>query len=182
MNKKKIVCFLIGYLLIGLGSIMYLFGTRMEKNDVIKINRIAKSVLAAWDDLSKGDYGELQYPFCVVDKNDEVLYQSGDAATDTTIEAIENGDLILPIKRENELLGTVIITTNPEENYQNTKKELLVVFSVIYLFLLGIMIYFYSFLQERHECHEIRNLRMQAGKYYCCKELIGVEKKAALSF
>jgi signal transduction histidine kinase len=136
MNAKKIVMILSTFFLFGC-ICAYSIDSFLpkEKNDIITINRIKKEVSNNWGSLMEGNYHNFHYPFCVLSRNDSILYQSSSKATDNINDALLNGDTILNIEQNEEIVGKVIITTNMTAAFRPMQRLLpLAIVAVFFIF------------------------------------------------
>lgn len=125
MKTKKIILFLILIFCTGcLFSFVVDNFKADNKNDMITINRIVQEVTNHWDSLEDANNPEFIYPFCVLSLEDTVLYQSSPKAVHSINDAVANGDVILNIEHNNEIVGKVIVTVNKALAFRPLQKSL----------------------------------------------------------
>ncbi len=125
MKTKKIILFLILIFFTGcLFSFVVDNFKADNKNDMITINRIVQEVTNHWDSLEDVNNPEFIYPFCVLSLEDTVLYQSSPKAVHSINDAVANGDVILNIEHNNEIVGKVIVTVNKALAFRPLQKSL----------------------------------------------------------
>jgi signal transduction histidine kinase len=146
MNIKKITCLLL--LTFGVGCLCaYMVGTFEldNRNDVITINRIAKEITNNWGAIEEGTYEKFNYPFCVLTKEDTILFQSSVQAVSNTKEALENGDAMIYIEQKGKVVGKVIITTNKAAAFKPVQRKLsaaIMTFSFFFTILSGLYFFY----------------------------------------
>jgi len=140
MNIKKIAAVLIIFFLAGcLCSYSVVRFQPNNKTDVITINRIMKEVSNNWNRLEVGNYKSYTYPFSVLSLENSVLLQSSPDAVVDVSTALENGDTIMNIEQNNEIVGKVIITTSRDidvafKTFQKALSFVILIFFSVFTF------------------------------------------------
>ncbi len=111
-------------------------GIEEQHLDPVVINECVKSVEDSFDDSS--NYVNL-LPYTVINNDGEVLYQNAEDIADSINEAIQNGDTIVDIKRDDGIVGKIIFANENGKRTAEAKGRLiaaLILFSVIQLVLI----------------------------------------------
>ena len=110
--------------------------------DIVAINDVVKTVEKNWGQVSEETFhnSDIKQPFAIIDHLGNVIYQTpGNHFIDLN-DAIKNRDIFIDLKRNNEIVGKIIIRNNEQEIVEQMKSELVTSISLIFGLLMIISI------------------------------------------
>lgn len=164
MNRKWLLLPPLFFLLTGCILAIYTARTpSVLTNDVIALRRIASETAVHWEAIEDADYAGSPYPFSVLTLDGTVRYQTGtDAYTDRN-KALASGNPILDVEKDGQVLGRVIVTSNPGRQlarYQKMTVALLLLFSLLSAF----FSFLYYYCMDRRIIRPFRELKQFAAE------------------
>lgn len=145
MNLRKVILLIITVAIICSSISMFAFRIRMiGKIDIVAVNDIAQILVEHWDELAQeedsekvqeSEYGKVLNPydllgikygmdFVVIDNENNLVQATRRGLNENLNGAIKNRDTIIDIKREDEVLGKLIIYNDSNEKLQQYRDEL----------------------------------------------------------
>ena len=108
----------------------YLMVTRIKdiKTDPVKVNECMYSVSENYGDTSKYDN---QLDYVVIDNDENLLFKTRDGLSETINEAVKTRGLILDLTVEGEIVGKVIFDYSMDEQLNEVKRNIVIVFVVV---------------------------------------------------
>jgi signal transduction histidine kinase len=161
MNIKKLILIIVIILSVCSFAILYIFRDRNETNmNVVIVNDITESLSERWEGLEQADLPCLQYglDYTVLDNNDNFIIATRHELNYDISSAINNRDTIVDIKRDNSILGKVIIYNNTSEIWQQYRNTL-ITFSFSILILIALLCLSYIVYIDRTILHPFRKLQ-----------------------
>ncbi|CAG9622298.1 sensor histidine kinase [Sutcliffiella rhizosphaerae] len=114
-------------------SIMSIHNKNLAEVDLVVINDVVKTAEKNWGAINEGTFQNsiLKQPFTIVDKSENVIYETQGNHFITLYDSIKNRDLLIDLKENNEIIGKIIIHNNHQEVLQQMKRELVITISLI---------------------------------------------------
>lgn len=129
-------------------SILVIKNTNLTNVDLVAVNDVVKTTEKNWGWLNEETFNNIEskQPFTIVDLLGNVVYQTPGIQFINLNETIENRDTVIDLKKENVLVGKLIITSNQKELLQQMKNKLTLFISVILGLLMMISIIYIIFI------------------------------------
>jgi len=137
MKIKKIIFFIFIILSAITCVILYAFRDRSEaKIDVVAVNDIVESFAEDWENIDKIELPGLQYrlEYVVIDNNGELVSATRRGLNESIGAAINNRDTIVDIKRDEKVLGKLVIYNNASDLLKRYRENLLTSFALMMIF------------------------------------------------
>lgn len=149
MKNKVYVISIILILIMGLFFSLHLVNKQNPiKPDIVEINNIEKYVEAQWGN-TKFVMPNTKLKFKVIDLCGNIKYNnfiSDNLSYDAQIfNSIKNGDIIIDVKKNNQIVGKLIIINNFKA-FDLMKKNLRIIVSIVYVFLACLCIIYLIYL------------------------------------
>ena len=125
-------------------SIIIISNKNISKVDLVAINDVVKTAEKNWGQVSEEAFrnSDIKQPFTVIDRSENVLYQTPENQFHNINDAIKNRDTIIDLKKNNEIVGKIIIRNNEQEIVDQLKSELVTTVSLIFGLLMLICIFY----------------------------------------
>jgi len=113
--------------------------------DPVRINDCLKDVANNFGDEEK--YPE-DLSYAILDNDGNPVYKSGDGVSQSQNEAVKNGDIMLDIKKDGELLGKLVLKNTMRDEINKYKTRLFASVAVISAIQLLILLSFFIYLRK----------------------------------
>ncbi|WP_019155223.1 HAMP domain-containing sensor histidine kinase [Robertmurraya massiliosenegalensis] len=135
MNIKRLIATIL--LLCGTGivlSAIIIKDKNLSEVDIVAINDVVKTVEKNWGRVSEEtfDNHNIKYLFTIVDNSGNIIYQTPGIEYSSIHDSIINRDTFIDVKKNNEIVGKVIIPNNEQEIVHEMKHELIIFISLIF--------------------------------------------------
>ncbi|MGG0718157.1 HAMP domain-containing sensor histidine kinase [Robertmurraya massiliosenegalensis] len=135
MNIKRLIATIL--LLCGTGivlSAIIIKDKNLSEVDIVAINDVVKTVEKNWGRVSEEtfDNHNIKYLFTIVDNSGNIIYQTPGIEYSNIHDSIINRDTFIDVKKNNEIVGKVIIPNNEQEIVHEMKHELIIFISLIF--------------------------------------------------
>lgn len=135
MNIKRLIAMIL--LLCGTGivlSAIIIKDKNLSEVDIVAINDVVKTVEKNWGRVSEEtfDNHNIKYLFTIVDNSGNIIYQTPGIEYSSIHDSIINRDTFIDVKKNNEIVGKVIIPNNEQEIVHEMKHELIMSISLIF--------------------------------------------------
>lgn len=135
MNIKRLIAMIL--LLCGTGivlSAIIIKDKNLSEVDIVAINDVVKTVEKNWGRVSEEtfDNHNIKYLFTIVDNSGNIIYQTPGIEYSSIHDSIINRDTFIDVKKNNEIVGKVIIPNNEQEIVHEMKHELIIFISLIF--------------------------------------------------
>ena len=137
MNIKKVIIFIVIILTAYTSLILYAFRDRGEvKLDVVAVNDITESLAEHWENIDEFRFQGLRYrlDYVVIDNNGKLVRATRHGLNESINAAINNRDTIVDIKRNEMVLGKLIIYNNASDILRQYREKLFASFVVLMIF------------------------------------------------
>ncbi|MHB8127029.1 MAG: HAMP domain-containing sensor histidine kinase [Desulfitobacteriaceae bacterium] len=137
MNIKKVIVFIIIILSVYTCLVLYAFRDRGEvKMDVVAVNDITESLAEHWENIDEFEFLGLRYrlDYVVIDNSGKLVRATRHGLNESINAAINNRDTIVDIKRNEKVLGKLIIYNNASDILKQYREKLLASFVVLMIF------------------------------------------------
>ncbi|MGL5439385.1 MAG: ATP-binding protein [Filifactoraceae bacterium] len=132
MNKKQLISyFLIVFSLI---SLMWFYNLPIDKeNNYAEINHVVKTIEENWNGLESviPSIDDIDKSFYVIDRNNKIIYISGEQKRSSIEESIKNKDTIIDIVKNDMIVGKVIFINDDYYKFINHYKLLKIIYTGI---------------------------------------------------
>lgn len=149
MKIKLIIVLILSVFTAGITfSIVIINNKNISEVDLVAINDVVKTVEKNWGQLSKETFqnSDMKQPFSIIDHLGNVIYQTKGNHFSNIYDAIKNRDTFIDLKRNNEIVGKIIIRNNELEIIEKMKSELVTFISLIFGLLMFISISYIIFI------------------------------------
>ncbi|MDR4887805.1 HAMP domain-containing sensor histidine kinase [Fredinandcohnia sp. QZ13] len=125
-------------------SIIVIKNNNISEVDLVAINDVVKTTEKQWGQISKDTFHniDLKQPFSIIDDSGSVIYQTQGGHFVDLYNAIKNGDILIDLKQNNEIVGKIVIQNNEKEMVQQQKSELVTLLSLIFGLLMIVLIFY----------------------------------------
>lgn len=119
-----------------------------EEVDLIAINDLVKTVEKNWGQIQEETFhsSSILQPYSIIDASENVIYQTLDTSFHHIYDAIKNRDIVIDVKKDNEIVGKIIIHNNEQEIVEQMKSELVKSICVIFTLLMIISILYITYI------------------------------------
>ena len=131
-------------------SFIIISNKNMTEVDLVAINDVVKTAEKNWYQISEDTFRnrDIYQPFSIIDSDEFVLYETEGNHFNNLYEAIKNRDTIMDVKKNNEVVGKLIIHNNEQNLVQQMKNEFITVHSIIFSILIIISILYITYLYK----------------------------------
>ena len=130
-------------------SVIMINNKNIAEVDLVAINDVVKTVEENWGQINNEEtFQNLsnQQPLTVIDRWENVIYQTSDNPFHHINDAIKNRDTLIDLKKNNEIVGKLIIHNNEQQIVDQMKSELVTSISLIFGLLMLISILYISYI------------------------------------
>lgn len=145
MKIKWLIAFVVAIFSIGIFlTVMIIKSKAITEVDLVAINDMVKTAEKNWGHISESTFRnrDLKQSFSIIDHQENVVYQTADNHFIELNDAIKNRDLLIDLKKNEEIVGKLIIQNNAREMMQQMKSELMTSISIMFgLFMMTSLLY-----------------------------------------
>ncbi|MEH7385567.1 HAMP domain-containing sensor histidine kinase [Bacillus sp. JJ1521] len=133
-------------------TVLVIKNKSISEVDLVAINDMVKTTEKNWGQVNEDIYRnrDIKQPFTIIDHLGNVIYQTPDTQFIDLYDSIKNRDIFIDLKKNNEILGKIVIHNNDQEVVQQMKSELVtsisLIFSLIMIVSILYIIYIYRML------------------------------------
>lgn len=115
-------------------SIIIINNKNITEVDLVAINDVVKTVERNWGQVSDETFhnSDIIQPFSIIDYSGNVIYETPGNHFNNMYDSIKNRDTFIDLKRNNEVIGKIIIRNNEQEIVEQMKSELVTSISLIF--------------------------------------------------
>ena len=131
--KLLIILFLIIFAAGVTFPIIMMNNKNISEVNIVAINEVVKTVEKNWGQINNETFNNsgFQQPLTIIDNLENVIYQTPGIQFTNIYDAIKNRDSILDVRKNDEIVGKIIILNNYQEIVREMKMELVTSFSLI---------------------------------------------------
>ncbi|MBD3108905.1 HAMP domain-containing histidine kinase [Bacillus sp. AGMB 02131] len=149
MRLKLVIILIIAVFSAGIVfSVMTIKNKNMAEMDIVAINEIAKTAEQHWGQINSETFTDIEQPFSIIDRNENVIYQTPYNQFNNLYDSIKNKDTIIDLKKDNEIIGKLVIRHNEQEMFEQMKSELIISISVIFVLIMSITLLFILYINR----------------------------------
>ncbi|MBP3237764.1 MAG: HAMP domain-containing histidine kinase [Lachnospiraceae bacterium] len=146
MSKKAFyITIIISFVIELLLAVLLIGKIENAGQDPVRINDCLKDVANNFGDEEKYPEG---LSYAILDNDGNPVYKSGDGVSQSQNEAVKNGDIMLDIKKDGELLGKLVLKNTMRDEISKYKKRLFTSVAVISAIQLLILLSFFIYLRK----------------------------------
>lgn len=147
MKKSPFIIVLI-LIFIAEALMCYFMVTRIKdiKTDPVKVNECMYSISMNYGDTSKYN---TQLDYVVIDNDENLIYKTRDGLSETINEAIKTRGLILDLTVDGEVVGKVIFDYSMDQQLEEVKKNIIVVFVSVGVLQVIIVVAWYIYIEMK---------------------------------
>ncbi len=146
MSKKAFyITIIISFVIELLLAVLLIGKIENAGQDPVRINDCLKDVANNFGDEEK--YPE-DLSYAILDNDGNPVYKSGDGVSQSQNEAVKNGDIMLDIKKDGELLGKLVLKNTMRDEINKYKKRLFTSVAVISAIQLLILLSCFIYLRK----------------------------------
>ena len=146
MSKKAFyITIIISFVIELLLAVLLIGKIENAGQDPVRINDCLKDVANNFGDEEK--YPE-DLSYAILDNDGNPVYKSGDGVSQSQNEAVKNGDIMLDIKKDGELLGKLVLKNTMRDEINKYKTRLFASVAVISAIQLLILLSFFIYLRK----------------------------------
>lgn len=132
-------------LVLGIFGVIFLLPAPRNQTNIVEINDITATLAADFEQLGTSAYtppGVGLFNYTVLDSNGSLLAATRSGLSEDLYAAVRNGDIVVDIVRNNQIVGKVIFQSDMERRWQASSRRAQVYIIVILLVNSGILLLF----------------------------------------
>lgn len=149
MRIKLLIVIIIVVFAVGITfSISIISNKSVSEVNLVAINEVVKTAEKNWGQVSEETFhnSDIKQPFSIIDHLGNVIYQTPGNHFSNMYDAIKNRDTFIDLKRNNEIVGKIIIRNNEKEIMEQMKSELVTSITLIFGLLMIISILYITYI------------------------------------
>lgn len=133
MRIKLVIVLILAVFTAGITfSILIINNKNISEVDLVAINDVVKTVEKNWGQVSEETFhnSDIKQSFSIIDHLGNVIYETPGNHINNIYDGIKNRDTFIDLKRNNMLVGKIIIRNNEQEIVEQMKSELVTFISL----------------------------------------------------
>ncbi|ATP39864.1 two-component sensor histidine kinase [Solibacillus sp. R5-41] len=131
-------------------SIISITNKNISEVDLVAINDVVKTVEKNWGQVSEETFrnSDIIQPFAIIDHLGNVIYETPGNHYNNIYDAVKNRDTFIDLKRNNVIIGKIIIRNNELEIIEQMKSDLVTSISLIFGLLMIISLLYIAYIYK----------------------------------